>query len=293
MASNFPMVSICIPTYNGAEFIAEALQSAINQSYPNLEIIISDDASSDNTVAIVTDILETTKIPFFIHHHTPQGIGENWNNCVRNANGDYIKFLFQDDVLNEKCVEKMMQLCLQNKKIGLVYSKRNIIYDANNLKHKQWILRNSNVHKNWNSFKVSAGYNNGTKYLKDKNLLNMPENKIGEPTAVLLKKDCFKRIGFFDTKLKQCLDFEYWYRLMKYYKIGFIDEELVSFRLHPNQASFTNNFSFDYEMNQMYQSFYKTIFWQLHPSRQWKLFKKFSILGNLVRYFKRETRKSM
>src|SRR5690606_24488463 len=89
----FPLVSICIPTYNGAAYIAEALESAIHQTYPHLEIVVSDDASTDATLAIVERFKSKTHIPVSVYHHVPKGIGANWNHCVKQANGAYIKFL--------------------------------------------------------------------------------------------------------------------------------------------------------------------------------------------------------
>ena len=108
-----PLVSICIPTYNGAKFIKEAMDSAIAQTYANLEIIVSDDASKDGTLSIIESYKNKTLIPIHIYNHNPEGIGANWNHSVSKAQGDYIKFLFQDDILEPTCIERMMQLATQ------------------------------------------------------------------------------------------------------------------------------------------------------------------------------------
>lgn len=286
MVNDFPLVSVCIPTYNGSKYIEEAIVSILNQTYKNIEIIISDDNSKDDTLVIVEALLAQAKIPYFIFNHDPQGIGENWNNCVRKSNGEYIKFLFQDDVLENDCIEKMMEFCLLDNQVGLVYSKRKIIYNQNNSDHLKWLSRNENLYQSWSKLKVEQGILEGNQYLKDLNLMREPLNKIGEPTAVLLKKECFEKVGFFSKNLKQTLDFEFWYRLMKYYKIGFIDQELISFRLHPDQATFVNKFLFEDEMHLLNESLYRNLFWKLHPDRQWKLFKSQSAFGDFIRYLK-------
>ena len=72
------------------------MNSAISQTYPNLEIIVSDDASIDSTLEIVTSYRDKTEIPIHIYNHQPSSIGANWNNCIKKANGVYMKFLFQD-----------------------------------------------------------------------------------------------------------------------------------------------------------------------------------------------------
>ena len=68
-SNRHPLVSICIPTYNGSAYIAEAMQSAIVQSYPHLEIVVSDDASTDATLAIIDTFRAKTSIPIHIHPH--------------------------------------------------------------------------------------------------------------------------------------------------------------------------------------------------------------------------------
>lgn len=283
----FPLVSICIPTYNGEKYIEEALISAINQTYSNLEIIVSDDNSTDKTLDIVNRYANLTSIPFFIYNHIPKGIGENWNNCVKKSHGKYIKFLFQDDILKKDCIQKMVKSALENKKICLVYCKRNIIYNPKSREHLKWISSCKILHESWFNLKIQQGFLSGRVYLKNQNILSEPLNKIGEPTAVLINIKCFNKIGYFDATLKQILDIEYWFRIMSFYDIGFVNEELVSFRLHENQATFINKKN---DLNEMYilkAEIYKNVFWKLHFKIKWKLFKSQSIIGDFYRFLKK------
>jgi glycosyltransferase involved in cell wall biosynthesis len=123
---NLPLVSICIPSYNGEEFLSDALQSALSQSYPNIEILVSDDGSSDQTLSIANAVRERSRFEFSILQHDRFGLVENWNFCIKNAKGKYIKFLFQDDVLQPNCISEMVALAEQDAEIGLVFSKRDI-----------------------------------------------------------------------------------------------------------------------------------------------------------------------
>lgn len=279
-----PLVSVCIPTYNGGKYIEEALNSALNQTYNNIEIIISDDNSIDNTLESVNKILIDSNIPYFIYHHQPGGIGANWNNCIRKANGEYIKFLFQDDLIQPECIEKMIQLALMDKRIGLVFSKRNFIYSSKNDFFDNWIKNYGNLHTYWGNLK---SINSGPKLLrKCKFLLDNPMNKVGEPTAVLLKKGIFQKAGVFNENLQQILDFEFWYRVFKYYKIGFINEELVSFRLHQDQTT-QKNINKDGQDYVIYDNLlYKNLFFHLAPGIQIRLFKKYNRFYNLLKRIK-------
>lgn len=268
-----PLVSICIPTYNGAKFIAEAMDSAINQSYQNLEIIVSDDQSKDDTLKIIESYRIKTNIPILVYNHEPQGIGANWNNSVQLANGVFIKFLFQDDVLLPDCIEKMVALAISTENVGLVYCKREILYSHENSFDLNWVKKFSNLHIYWKDLQIKEGVISGKNYLKDSGFLNYPLNKIGEPPAILLHKNVFKKIGFFQTKLNQELDFEYWYRLMPFFNVGFVDEPLIKFRLHSEQATQVNKSTTTKDSTLLPLILFKYVFKFLHRSQQKKLLK--------------------
>jgi len=115
--------------------------------------------------------------------------------------------------------------------------------------------------------------------------LSFPDNKIGEPTAVLLRSSIFIKTGFFRTDLFQLLDVEFWFRIMKYYKIGFVNEELVSFRLHENQAAKKNSENKISDYHNFYHILYHNYFRFLHTSLQWKLIWKLTRLRKIVKLF--------
>ena len=281
---NKPLVSICIPTYNGQKFIAEAMDAAIKQTYRPLEIVVSEDASKDATLEIIKSFQNKTDIPIHIFTHKPSGIGANWNNCIVNSNGEYIKFLFQDDTIESNCIEKMVKYAVKSNNIGLVYSKRNFIYKENDKKNIEWVKLYENLHLSWHKNNIVDGkINKGVDLLKDDSLLSFPENKIGEPTAVLLKKEVFDTVGYFSEVLKQTLDIEFWYRLMKHYDIIFIDAKLVSFRLHDSQATAINSKNYLNEHNQLRNSLYNSLFWYLSFKNKKDFFLKFNTFGKIVK----------
>lgn len=280
-----PLVSICIPTYNGAKYMAEAMDSAIAQTYDNLEIIVSDDASKDDTLKIIESYKDKTDIPIFIHHHKPNSIGANWNNTIRKAKGTYIKFLFQDDVLMLTCIERMVLLAEEHKNVGLIYCKRKILYNPDIFFDVNWVRKFKDLHLHWNEISLSEGVVSGKTYLKDSYLLNYPLNKIGEPPAVLIHKNVFKKVGYFSTKLKQELDFEFWYRLMPYFNIGFVDEELIKFRLHSNQATQVNKKVSSKDSTLLPVLFFRNIFIYLHPTQKKKLLKRIIKNTRLYKFY--------
>ena len=120
--STSPLVSICIPTFNAARWILDCLESAMAQSYRRLELLIIDDASTDETVELIRSI-DDERIRLLVNEQNI-GLARNWNKCIEMSRGDFIKFLFHDDILYPDCVEKMMRLLLSNGNVGLVFSPR-------------------------------------------------------------------------------------------------------------------------------------------------------------------------
>ncbi|MFB2893919.1 glycosyltransferase family 2 protein [Aerosakkonemataceae cyanobacterium BLCC-F50] len=228
----YPLVSICIPVYNAGEFIAPLVQCLESNTYPHTEIIISDDASQDGSLRL----LQAANLPNCrIFTHARYGLVGNWNFCVSQAQGKYVKFLFQDDTIAPDCITKMVNLAEQDEEIGLVFCPRRLVFarsiDANFIKGMQ------DLHRRWTRLE---SIQSGLSLLRDANFLKPPYNKIGEPTNVLIRREVFPQIGLFDPSFKQLCDLEMWLRIMADYKVGFVDEELATFHIHAEQTTNRN-----------------------------------------------------
>src|SRR5713226_4940123 len=114
-------VSVCIPTFNGAKWILPSINSVLSQSCLPFEILVIDDASTDDTVELVRS-LENERIRLIVNDRN-LGIPVNWNRCVDLSRGEFVKFLFQDDLLYPECIEKMVRLLLANPSLGLVFCR--------------------------------------------------------------------------------------------------------------------------------------------------------------------------
>ncbi|MEH2192963.1 MAG: glycosyltransferase [Nostoc sp.] len=254
-----PLVSICIPTFNGESFILEAISSVISQTYPSIEIIFSDDDSSDQTLELIKLVLEKTTAIFTVIKHERYGLANNWNFCISQAKGKYIKFLFQDDVLEPNAIEEMVNLSEQDEEIGLVFSPRALftntghtVYDSNFLMHHEA----KDVHKAWSTLKLIQS---GQELLLDANVLDNPINKIGEPSTVLIRKDVFDKVGLFNPEFCQLVDLEMWLRIMSRYKVGFVDKILSHFRIHSEQQT-RRNIALKDTILLDYQKLFQTIY---------------------------------
>ena len=123
---SIPLVSICIPTYNRAErYLRECIQTAVDQTYPNIEIIVSDNCSTDNTQEIVESFGE--KRIQYVRHAENIGPINNFNYCLQAAKGDFFLLLHDDDQIDHDFVETCMQAANFNKDIGLIISGTRLI----------------------------------------------------------------------------------------------------------------------------------------------------------------------
>ena len=120
MKFNEGLVSILIPTFNREQYIEECILSAINQTYQNIEIIIVDNNSLDHTANIIEKLAaRDTRISFY---KNPKNVGpiENWKKCLTYSSGEFIKFLFSDDLLAPNCIQSSIDKLLQHDASGVV-----------------------------------------------------------------------------------------------------------------------------------------------------------------------------
>jgi glycosyltransferase involved in cell wall biosynthesis len=239
MTNSSPLISICIPTYNGEQYLQEALDSIAVQTYRNIEVIISDDASTDCTMEICKSFKENSEFPVHIYAHHPAGIGANWNHCIKKAKGEYIKFLFQDDVLTNDCLAEFLKnINYDNTVFNIVICKRLILDDGSAYSLK-WKEANSDLQaglahdKEGNNIITSAFFKTPAFYERATNIL-------GEPTACFYNSSIFEKVGLFNEKMKQILDLEFLHRCLKTEKILVIKSTLVHFRVHTQQTTFNN-----------------------------------------------------
>nr|WP_321233415.1 glycosyltransferase [uncultured Psychroserpens sp.] len=282
MAVN-PLISVCIPTYNGAQFICEAMDSVLNQTYSNIEIIVSDDTSNDNTLELVNKYIDKSQFPIYIYTNVDRGIGNNWNNSMQKANGKYIKFLFQDDVLLPNCIEMMYNGLELKPNAGLVACKREFIIDDNVDRDKidNWLKIYGDLQNHLNlDFKPVALITKSI--FKSKQFYAAPVNFVGEPSAVMFKKNLIDDIGYFRDDLNQFLDFEYWFQILKKTPIIILKDSLIKFRIHENQATQKNKGKMSNDIAILKKILYKEFFWLLSRYRQKQLFLEFNPLGKLI-----------
>lgn len=230
------IVSVCIPTYNGAQYLEECLESAIAQTYPYLEILVVDDQSTDRTLEIAASYQQRDPRIRICRNEKNLGLVANWNKCLELARGEWIKYLFQDDVLAPDCLAVMMEQATPQTPF-LVCERRFIIgadatAELRKFYEESVITLAKAAHGQTHFSPAEAGR---------LALQHMGGNFIGEPTSVLFKKSILASVGFFNVHLVQLCDLEFWYRAGINYGITYIPQVLASFRVHIGSASAANH----------------------------------------------------
>jgi glycosyltransferase involved in cell wall biosynthesis len=235
-AAGDPAVSICIPTYNGAAWIGDAIRSALAQSFSDIEVVICDDASTDDTVARAGQF-DDERIRL-IANPDRVGMARNWNRCARESRGAFVKFLMQDDRLSPDCVERMIEVMKADPGVGLVFSSRNLEFD--DPRSEASALFRDKFGELHARLAPLSTVNDGRTLFAVMKRDRFRDNMIGEPTAVMVSRSALARLGLFNANVRQLTDLEMWLRVAYYFDIGFVAEPLATFRVHARSASASN-----------------------------------------------------
>lgn len=223
-----PSVSICIPSYNAGRWIHSAVRSALAQTFEDFELIVVDNASDDDTVEVV-EAFDDERITIV---RNPMNIGatRNFNLCVARARATLVKFLHADDQLYPDCLERMTQVINGEPRVGLVFSPRHVIVDdPDDSLTATWVGRYGTLHRPFGELApVSSGRELFQRWIQ----FGIHDNLIGEPSVVLVRRECFEHVGLFDPRLTISTDIEMWLRILLEYDVGFVPEPLSAYRHH-------------------------------------------------------------
>lgn len=218
-----PLVTVICLSYNHESFIAEAIQSVLNQTYKNIEIIIVDDASTDQTVHRIEEIISSHPAIRFLPLEQNLGNCKAFNRGLAIATGDYIIDFATDDVLMaDKISEQVSHFSKLDESFGVVFS------DAVYINSRGKIIRNHFEH------------------LRNKNLIDkIPEGDIYKDVllkyfipspTMMIKRKIFEALNGYDENLSY-EDFDFWVRSSRLYKYSYLDKVTTKIRLTDQSMS--------------------------------------------------------
>ncbi len=226
--------SVLIPTYNGEAHLEACLDSLLAQTTSEFEVVVCDDASTDRTWEILQRYAARDS-RFRLHRNERNlGLVGNWIRCVELAEGEWLKFLFQDDTLEPRCLEVFARHVDPAK--PLWFCKRRFRFGGEVAEA---------VRRHYRELPSPGTLFSDPEFIAPESLIDTlltrtRQNFLGEPTAALLHRSVFERYGTFDAELVQFCDFEYWIRIGIHVGIGYIPEELATFRIHAGATSSGN-----------------------------------------------------
>ena len=222
-----PLVSVLIPVFNGEPFLAECLESILAQDFGDYEALISDDGSTDGSVAVIQRFAARDSRIRWWRNPRNLGIGGNFNACLNAAQGEFLKYVLQDDkLLHPSALRRMVAAMESDASVSLVGSASHLIDARSRLLQVRNHFRRSGI-RDGKRVIIYCLERNG--------------NLIGEPSLVLFRKSQSAR-GF-DEQLVQLLDQEMWFHLLEQGRFAYIAEPLCAFRQHPAQLTVVNRHS--------------------------------------------------
>ena len=220
--SDAPLASICVLCYNNARYLPATLDSALAQTHPNVETIVVDDGSTDDSLAIARryESEYPGKVRVFTHpNNENRGISETINLATRMSEGDYWSVIGSDDVLHPDKIEKQIAFLDEHPDLQFVYCHVDYI-DADGKK-------------------LPGKFGKDITSEPDPVAAMILENPV-PAMAVLARRQAVRDAGNHDPDLIYS-DWDFWLRLFSSHKAGFIPEALVDYRVHDSNASIGNS----------------------------------------------------
>ena len=220
MSNKTTLVSVIIPTYNSDKFIAQSVQSVLEQTYPPYEVIVIDDGSTDGTKDVLRQFSNSIKYFYQVN----RGPASARNAGIKMARGEYISFQDADDLWTPNKLEVQVAFLERHQEIGLVFSDIEE-FDEENILVRSCII--DKVYEPDSSSQVP---------LHDPFVKLLIKNFIPTNT-VMVRSDCLKKVGLFDEGLRIVEDRDMWLRIAAHFRIARLPLVLCKRRKHSSNIS--------------------------------------------------------
>lgn len=233
---DFPLVSVLIPAYNHENYIQETIESIINQTYPNIELIILDDGSKDKTWEKITELkpkCENRFVKSYFETKQNEGTCITLNKLLKLSSGEFVYIIASDDLTKPQAIEKEVKFLQDNPDYALAVGDNEYVDSMGKQIFRTQKAFTSNI--------KNAKYKTVKEFLSSKLKIDFLSDDFGSyktlykenyiPNGYLIRKNIFETIGNF-TKNAPLEDFWLMLQISKYKKMKYIDEILFSYRIH-------------------------------------------------------------
>ena len=224
---NIPLVSVCLPTYQGARYLSQCLRSILDQDISDFELILVDDNSSDSTL-FVAESFRDSRI-YVYENENRVGLAGNWNQAFRLARAPYVTVFHQDDVMAVNNLSAKLEVMESDPSLAFVHSAAEIVAEADDPADYAAPVNHYDA-----DFQAS-----GLEFFLT---LVLEGNRVIAPSA-LVRRELALSAGGFDESLKFTPDYEMWMRLCAFGSTAYLAAPLISYRWHSGNT--THEFRFD------------------------------------------------
>lgn len=222
---NIPKVSVVIPNYNHAPFLEKRINSVLRQTFQDLEIICLDDASTDNSIEVISRFADLPNFRFIPNQANSGSVFRQWNKGFREARGKYIWIAESDDYADERFLETLIAALEANPSVGVAYCQSWVI-DENDV--RKFIIEHQREHidrNRWLSSFINTGQDECSRYF----ILGC---MINNASSALVRRSVVESIGYADENWRIAGDWIFWAKMLLASDIAFVAEPLNFWRQH-------------------------------------------------------------
>lgn len=228
-ANDMPLISIVVTSYNYAHFIRETLDSLISQTYKNIEIIVIDDGSKDNSVEVISEYVNKYDfVHLFTHpNNINRGLPESMRLGIENAKGEYVAFCESDDYIREDYVQKKVDIINRYEDVGIISNAIKMFGDEKDIEVRGWVCQHIRKLLKSGGTPVDMRY-------------NQEFNFIPTLSSVMIRRDILMSLDY-NTPIPAWIDYWLYRQILIKYMLYFVDEELTFWRQHESYNGLENS----------------------------------------------------
>ena len=215
-----PLVSIAVASYNHGKFIGALIQSVLDQTFSDFELIICDDRSTDNSRVVIESFQDIRIKKCFNDKNL--GVVANINKAISLTRGKYVVVIGSDDLMFPDNLKRKVEVLEKNPHVGLIYSDFVDIDEEGNSTGRRRA-------RNPSHDAVYAKEDFFVRLMEESNFIASP--------SVVVRKECYSRLGLYDERLRAAQDYEMWLRISLHYDCAYLSDSLVQYRWHSTNVT--------------------------------------------------------
>jgi len=271
MMNERPIVSVAVLAYNSSKYILETLESAKKQTYERIELIVSDDASTDNTVEICKNWIEENRTYFInvklLTTSQNSGTSSNCNRLINNAVGEWVKLIAADDILFEDCIEKCVKFVNEHPSVKWMVGKT-LKYE--NIIDEDHLIKSDTLYTSQRLSVLTGSLEEQQAAILNYSFIEAP--------ALFINAKILRDVGGYNEKYQLLEDWPMNKKLLEAgYKCYFLDDYIVGYRKNENSVFNINSKLFNMRYQESLLEFYKSELFEYH-NNCYRLNKRFHYL---------------